>query len=481
MRLLQTLPLRSALLTASTVAPAVIVACVTADATTADGPPPGGSSIPSASASAPTPPPPVDGSSEAGSTPDLPWEPPTETGPVAFPYKAYRCDHTIRQVSPSKPDAVFHDAAAGAAPSPRNLHLTIAGDAATSVVVQWSTDVATQQTEVRFGSAPDKLDKIARGFSFVSGNRRQHELHLCGLRPGSTTYYDAGGGAARSKVHKFTTAPDGPTEVTILVGGDTRSTPSIWGSMQANVLAEGPTVMVLTGDAVATGGVQTQWDALFEASPDLFAEVPGLWAHGNHEALDELYFEQLALPDHGGAGTAEIEQWFATTYGPMRFVVLNDTVSSSSQLTGVEKQFLETTLATVDRTRTPFVTTVHHKPMYTTSSGHASSTTLRAAWGPLFAQYKVELDLAGHVHSYESTLPIQSGTTTVTTEALGTRYINFGGGGAGLYDFVANQPWIQMRESTNGFGILKVNATTMTWTAFRRDGSTLETFTVPKR
>jgi hypothetical protein len=469
--------LQTALLFLSPLVP--IVACVATEGTPGDegaGPAPSGSSDPS---NPPGTSPSIDGSVVDGTVPDLPWEPPVETGNVTFPYKAYRCDHTIRQVSPAKPTAEFHDPAASSTPTVRNLHLTIAGAAATSVVIQWSTDLATKQTEVRFGEAPDKLEKVARGFSFVSGNRRQHEVHLCGLKPGSTTYYDAGGIAFRSKVHKFTTAPDGPGEVTILVGGDTRSAPSIWGSMEANALAQGPTAMILTGDAVLTGGVQTQWDALWEASPELFAEVPGIWAHGNHEGLDELYFQQLALPDHGGA-VSEIEQWFATSYGPLQVIVLNDTVSSSSLLSGAEKQFLETTLAGTDRTRTPFITAVHHKPMYTTSNGHASNTSLRAQWGPLFAQHKVEVVLNGHVHSYESTAPIQAGTTTVTTPEIGTRFINFGGGGAGLYDFAATQPWIQKRETTNGFGILKINATTMTWTAFRRDGSTLETFTIPK-
>jgi hypothetical protein len=413
--------------------------------------------------------------------PESPWTPPVETGPVTFPYTAYKCGYAIRQVSPAKPDAIFHDAAAGSAATPKNLHLTIAGDAATSVVVQWSTDIGTKQTEVRFGDAPDKLEKTAHGFSFVSGSRRQHELHLCGLKPGTTFYYDAGGPAARSKVHKVTTAPDAATEVTLLVGGDTRSDPSVWGSMEANALAQGPTAMLLSGDAVLSGGQQSQWDALFESSPDLFAEVPGLWAHGNHEALDELYFQQLALPDHGDSATTEIEQWFATTYGPLRIVVLNDTVASGSQISGVEKQFLEENLKAVDRARTPFVATMHHKPMYTTSSGHSSNTNLRAQWGPLLDQYKVEIDIAGHVHSYESTHPIKAGTTTVTTEATGTRFFNFGGGGAGLYGFAANQPFIKMRETTNGIAILKVTATMMTWTAFRRDGSTLETIAIPKR
>jgi acid phosphatase type 7 len=437
----------------------------------------------------PVEPPPLDpGTPQQEPPPDAnpiePWAPPVETGAVAFPYKAYRCGYSIRQVSPAKPTAMFHEDKSGAAPAPKNLHLTIAGTASSSVVVQWATDDATHATEVRFGEAPDKLVNVAHGFSFTYGvtNRRQHEVHLCGLSPGRTYYYDAGGAGGRGSVYAFTTAPDNTTDVTLLVAGDTRSNPSVWTGLAPKALAFGPTAMLLTGDAVATGTSQAQWDALFASAPELFARLPGIWAHGNHENLAEPYFAQLALPDHGGA--TRLEEWFATTYGPLRVVALNDTVSSGSIITGTQRTFLDTTLAAVDRTRTPFVFAMHHQPMYTTSSSHGSNTTIRGAWAPLFDQYHVNADLAGHVHSYESTLPLKGGTASsigqTTTDAQGTRYFNYGGGGAPLYGFGTKPAWIQSRESVHGFAILKVTATQSTWTAYRADGSTIETLTLPK-
>lgn len=459
----------------------LLAACSPSSSEEAPTPPPA-ESVPPPVEKPPTPPgtvdPPVD------KPPVDPWNPPVETGPVSFPYTAYRCGYPIRQLSPAQPTAVFHDAALGAAPAPRNLHLTIAGSAASSVVVQWSTDDATHATEIRFGDAPGKLDKVAHGFSFAYGiaNRRQHEVHLCGLEPGRTYYYDAGGGTSRSPVYKVTTAPDAAKDVKILVGGDTRSSPEVWAACAKVAIAKGATALVMTGDAVLAGSNQAQWDDLFEGAPELFAQLPGIWAHGNHEGLDEVYFSQFALPDNGTA--TGIEEWFATTYGPVRLVVLNDTVSSSSVITGVERTFLDNTLKAVDRTRTPFVVAMHHQPPYTTSTGHPPSTTLRGAWVPLYDQYHVNAVLNGHVHSYESTKPLVGGTAasvgTVTTDALGTRYLVFGGGGAGLYDFNAMQPYIQARESVHGFAIMTASATVMTWTGYRSDGSTIETVTMPK-
>ncbi len=420
----------------------------------------------------------------ADGDPNAPWEPPAESGAVAFPYKAYRCGYSTRQVSPSKPAASFHDDVSGAAPKPRNLHLTIAGNASSSVVVQWATDGATQATEVRFGDSPAQLDKVAHGFSFDYGatDRRQHEVHLCGLLPGRTYYYDAGGSKGRSAVYKVTTAPDTATDVKLLVGGDTRTNPDVWAGLAKSAIAQGATALLMTGDAVASGGFQVQWDALFDAAPELFAQLPGIWAHGNHEGLDESYFAQFALPDNGsGSG---IEEWFATTYGPLRLVTLNDTVSSSSVITGAERTFLDLTLSAVDRARTPFVVAMHHQPIYTTSSGHSPALDLRAAWTPLYDQYHVNAVLNGHVHSYESTKPMTGGTGssvgTATTDALGTRYLVFGGGGASLYGFKTTQSYIQTRESVHGFAVMSASATEMKWTAFRADASTIETITIPK-
>ncbi len=412
--------------------------------------------------------------------PSDPWSPPVETGSVAFPYTPYRCGYAIRQVSPSKPAAIFHDPASGAAPAVRNLHLTIEGNASSSVVVQWSTDDATHATELKFGDSATSLDKTAHGFSFGYGitDRREHEVHLCGLAPSHTYYYQAGTAA----VHSFTTAPAAATDVKLLVAGDSRSDPTVFGGYAAAALAKGPTAMILTGDAVALGSDQSLWDALFSAAPDLFASLPSYWVNGNHENLAEPYLAQLALPDHGGA--TNIEEFYAATYGPLRILALNDTTSQAT-ITGTEATFLSATLAAVDRTKTPFVVATHHQPMYTTSSSHTADTDIRGAWTPAFDQYHVNADFAGHVHSYESTLPLKGGTSsslgTTTTDATGTRYFNFGGAGAPLYGFTGGKPsWLVGQESTHGYAILDVTPTQMVWTAFRADGSTIETITMPK-
>src|SRR5262249_41932331 len=132
-------------------------------------------------------------------------------------------------------------------------------------------------------------------------------------------------------------------------------------------------------------------------------------------------------------------------------------------ITTNQVQFLQSVLGGANRPRTPFLVGMHHQPMWTTSSSHSSNTTLRNAWGPIFDQYHLNVDIAGHVHSYESTYPLHGGQ--VVPDAQGTRYFNGGGGGAPLYDFSGNQPFIVQRESAHGYSIMHVTATNLTWTA----------------
>jgi hypothetical protein len=422
----------------------------------------------------------VEPGSPRGGPPD--WQPSIESGAVWFPYRPYRCPYQVRRVSPAVTRAQFHDDRAGAAPRPRNLHLTFAGDPSTSVVVQWSTDSDTLSTEVRFGERESALDHTAKGFSFWYPGapwRRQHEVHICGLEPGHTYHYDVGGRGpgARSARYHFVTAPSGPAEVTAIVAGDSRTNLTVWSNVARRAMTEGADLLILSGDAVARGTHQSEWDELFEASPELWATLPTVWTHGNHEGLAEPYFAQLALPDHGGP--RGVEQWYALTYGPLRIVALNDTVATTSDITVAQAAFLRESLGRIDRARTPYVVTVHHQPMYTTSSAHSSNVEIRGAWAPLFDLLHVNLDIAGHVHSYESTRPLRGGdgdsVGQVVGPEAGTRYLTYGGGGAPLYEFGRRAPWIITRSSTHGYGVLTASPTRLTWTARRTDGSVLET------
>ncbi len=395
---------------------------------------------------------------------------------VAFPLRLPSCEYDVRPPNAERLDVHHHADAYGPDPAVRALHLTFVGDPSRSMVVQWTTDAATLASVVRVVT-PAGAARV-EGYSFpLPGTpaRRQHEVHLCGLLPGTRYSYVASADRAAAPTHAFVTAPGGPGEVRALVVGDARTDPQEWGRISRRALAMAPDVMLFSGDAVADGANPQLWDEFFAEGADLLAEVPGLWADGNHEGQSALYYDLFALPGNGGS--QHHEHWYAATYGPLRVVVLNDSTVPPEEIAGPETTFLAETLRTVDRQRTPFVVTLHHQPMHTDAVGHLPDTVTRNAWGPLFDRHHVDLDLSGHVHNYESTEPLVGARTVAPS---GTRYVIFGGAGAPLYPFRPREPWAHHRESVHGFGMLRATARTLRWEAYRDDGTLVDTIDVQR-
>ncbi|KAJ3002877.1 hypothetical protein HKX48_002067, partial [Thoreauomyces humboldtii] len=71
-------------------------------------------------------------------------------------------------------------------------------------------------------------------------------------------------------------------------------------------------------------------------------------------------------------------------------------------------QWLERDLAAVDRTKTPWLVVMSHRPMYS-SEASSYQKAIRAAFEALFIKYKVDVYIAGHIHWYERLLPLSAG------------------------------------------------------------------------
>lgn len=399
---------------------------------------------------------------------------------VVFPHSPPGCDYRVHPPLAGHLTVSPHQEGGPARADVRHLHLTFVGDASRSVVVQWNTPLASRSSLVRVRPAGGGAWRRVEGFSYPlpgASSVRHHEVHVCGLTPASGYEY-AVGAAEPPRTWRFRTAPDGPEPVTVMVAGDARTHPEIWGAVARAALRDAPDVMLFTGDAVADGGSMAPWARFFEAGEALLASTPAYWADGNHEGMSAVYYDQFALPENGDR--AHHEHWYTAVYGPLRLVALNDVTVPDDDIRGPQRAFLDATLRAVDRARTPWVATMHHQPMHTDAVGHRPDAVTTRAWGPLLDAYRVDLDLSGHVHNYESSEPMRA-DGTVVPEGEGTRYFVFGGAGAPLYDFHARAPWVHHRERTNGYAIARVRADRLVWEARRADGSVIETVEIPWR
>lgn len=92
---------------------------------------------------------------------------------------------------------------------------------------------------------------------------------------------------------------------------------------------------------------------------------------------------------------------------------------------------------------------------------------MRIAMEPLLNKYGVDMVLAGHVHSYERTLPVYNGTV----DPCGAIYLNIGDGGnyEGVYtDWRAAEDWTAFREASFGVAEFSIKNATHTKFAWNR-------------
>jgi hypothetical protein len=366
-------------------------------------------------------------------------------------------------------------------PTPKDLHLGLAHDPATSIVVLWRTnDETSTPTTVQLGVASTS-EMSVDGFSFGylssyalnSPRIRMHETHICGLTADTVYKYRAGGKGADGVEHwspekTFRTAPADPTSpITVVVLGDTRDGYDDWGSILARVDAQAtPDLYLFTGDGVTEGAIQSEWDTFWDKATPVLDHVPILFAHGNHDANSINYYSQVALPGN--------ESWYSIDYGAMHLDVLNDTPEDPSQIAGDQKTFLQGDLST--NVNAPWKIAMHHQPMWSNAVAHGSDVTLRAEWGPIFDTYAVDAVFNGHDHNYERSVPMVG--DTVATSG-GTTYVVAGSAGAILYDN-GTGPSTAFSKSTENYVVVTMRTGMLTANAFDSTGTMIDTFSMTK-
>jgi len=128
----------------------------------------------------------------------------------------------------------------------------------------------------------------------------------------------------------------------------------------------------------------------------------------------------------------------------------------------------------INRKRTPWVMVTMHVPLYSSNNGHWGEGELfRISMEPLLYKYGVDVILAGHVHSYERTVPVYN----KKANPCGPTYLNLGDGGnyEGAYTDWRNingtstysgSEWSAFREGSFGVAslvLLNENQANFSW------------------
>jgi hypothetical protein len=254
--------------------------------------------------------------------------------------------------------------------------------------------------------------------------------------------------------------------------GDNRTNPQDWAKVAGAVVKAKPDLVVHTGDLVASGRDDWQWDQeCFGPAKGLFAAIPCFPVIGNHEENSPLYGELFYSPTADGRGS----NW-THRIGKILLIGID---SGKEWSTGGEcAKWLEAQLAGAKDAN--FIFLASHDPAWTSGThgslgpdGRPSERAVRQFQDvvfPLLAKYRATAMIVGHDHFYERSEP-PGGVTQIIT----------GGAGAPLRQKAENaakqNPYSKAFASTLHYCLLEVDETTCTMKAFDLEGKTIDSRT----
>jgi 3',5'-cyclic AMP phosphodiesterase CpdA len=199
--------------------------------------------------------------------------------------------------------------------------------------------------------------------------------------------------------------------------GDAQNGLEQWGTLLHNAFGRRPDAAfyIMAGDLVNRGAEREDWDTLFHSAAGVYDRRSLVPAIGNHECQGDypgLYLKLFSLRENGPAGV-EPERAYSFEYSNALFIVLDSNLPPRTQSKWLRERLANTTA------RWKFV--ILHHPLYSSAPAR-DNRSLRAAWGPIFDRYRVDMVLQGHDHAYLRTFPMRKGRRAGSPEK-GTVYI----------------------------------------------------------
>jgi predicted phosphodiesterase len=284
-----------------------------------------------------------------------------------------------------------------------------------SIVIMWETD-ATAGSRVDYGiSAPGEF------FFEDSTSVTIHELQLTNLTADTAYYYTVTSGDQTSPTSKLATAPGMPRSFRFVAYGDTRTKSSVHSAVIRAIIKNSPEIVINVGDLVENGKQYAGWQTeFFGPAHNLMINTPMLPVLGNHEyqGTERMwFFDFFSLPNN--------EQWFAFTYGGVRFIGLN-TKKGSYSPGSPQYKWLQGEFQSPEYNNATWHVVYLHHPPYSATTTHGDDAKVKQYLVPLFEKYDVDVVFAGHSHVYERYF------------RNGIYYIVTGGGGAPLHTLANN-------------------------------------------
>lgn len=300
---------------------------------------------------------------------------------------------------------------------PDRIVLNVTADPSTSMAVNWRTSEAVKEgfAEIAVAEAdPRFVEKAKRAKARTerlawedTPTANYHSVIFERLQPGTKYAYRVGGDQGWSEWIHFTTAGTREQQLSFIYYGDVQvNISSLWSRVAREAYAKAPDarLAIYAGDLINKANRDAEWGDWFRGGGFIHSMIPAFPTPGNHDHFDTpeginttsvFWRPQFTLPENGPKGLEET-CYYADVQG-VRFISLNsDQVDVSEQWTEIQKVWLEGVLKNNPNRWT--VITFHH-PIFSPKTTR-DNKRMRETFKPLFDQYRVDLVLQGHDHTY---------------------------------------------------------------------------------
>jgi 3',5'-cyclic AMP phosphodiesterase CpdA len=409
----------------------------------------------------------------------------------------------------SHPPEPYPDKAAHAPrPLPDRIVLTWRGDPATSQAVTWRTAPAPARAFAEIALAnesgralkPARIAATTTPFTSSLGEAHYHAAEFTDLAPATLYAYRVGDGVNWSEWFHFQTAAREAREFTFIYFGDAQNDiRTHWSRVFREAFRQSPRAAFTlhAGDLVNNAHVDAQWGEWFGAPAWVNAIIPVVPTPGNHEyaKLDEKdekaartlsinWRPQFTLPENGPAGIAELaETSYFFDYQGARIISLDSNAKQEEQI-----PWLRETLRSNPHRWS--ILTFHH-PIFSPARNR-DNAKLRELWKPVFDEFKVDLVLTGHDHTYARSGDVSGRVAVGDTNqpkgynqaydpAIGTVYV-VSVSGPKMYDLTPGDRWaVRFAEDTQLFQIITVASDELRFEARTATNRLYDAFTLKKR
>ncbi|WP_256992421.1 PA14 domain-containing protein [Paenibacillus sp. XY044] len=317
----------------------------------------------------------------------------------------------------------------------------------------------------------------------TTGSFISHKVNAEGLAPGTAYQYRVGSDGNWSATGSFTTEKEDENSFDFLYLTDSQGGNShdyeVWADTLKNGLADYPNAkfMVMTGDEVDAGSLESQWLDYFGKPQDMLLHLPIMAAVGNHEGpYNDNYYYHFNYPNDSIDDPLPPGSVYSFDYGDAHIMVLNtmDIGWDDRQKESFNQQidWLKREVAETDR---KWKIVAFHKAIYSLGNHALDSDILqlRQTLYPVFDELGIDVVLQGHDHTFMRSYQMYNdkpvanvktdengsavnpdGTLYMINNSSGTKYYDLKNGVDRYYAATYQQPYepiysgIQMTEDS---------------------------------